>query len=101
MIAVERMTQRVLPGKWAELEAIDKKFNKVEAKAGFPAKTRYQCVIGSLDQNMLIIERQWPSLAAMEAAYEKVMADPEWQVLGQEVLAVVASSQIEVFTPLP
>jgi len=101
MITVERMTQKVYPGKWADLEAIDKKFDKVEAKAGFPPKKRYQCVIGSLDQNVLIIERQWPSMAAMEATYEKVMADPEWQALGQEVLAVVASSQIEVFTPLP
>ena len=50
---------------------------------------------------MLIIERQWESLAAMEAAYEKVMGNPKWQALGQDILAVVESSQIEVFTPLP
>lgn len=101
MIAIERMTQKVYPGKWAELAEIDKKFNEVEMRAGFPEKKRYQCVIGSLDQNTLIIERQWDCLAAMESAYEKVMADPEWQALGQEVLSVVQSSQIEVFTPLP
>ncbi len=101
MIAVERMTQKVRPGKWADLEEIDKRFNKVEMKAGFPPKKRYQCVIGGMDGNMLIIERQWDSLAAMEAAYEKVMSDPEWQALGQEVISAVESSQIEVFTPLP
>lgn len=101
MIAIERMTQKVYPGKWAELAEIDKKFNEVEMRAGFPQKRRYQCVIGSLDQNTLIIERQWDCLAAMESAYEEVMADPEWQALGQEVLSVVQSSQIEVFTPLP
>jgi hypothetical protein len=101
MIAIERMTQKVYPGKWAELEEIDKRFNAVEARAGFPQKKRYQCVIGSLDQSMLIIERQWDSLAAMESAYDKVMADPEWQTLGKDVGSVVESSQIEVFTPLP
>lgn len=101
MIAIERMTQKVRPGKWAELAEIDKRFDEVEKSVGFPAKKRYQCVIGSLDQNMLIIERQWESLAAMEAAYEKVMGDPKWQALGQDVLAVVESSQIEVFTLLP
>lgn len=101
MIAVERMTQKVYPGKWAELAEIDKKFDEIEQRMGFPAKKRYQCVIGSLDGNTLIIERQWDSLAVMESTYEKVMADPKWQALTQEVLSFVQSSQIEVFTPLP
>lgn len=101
MIAIERMTQMIYPGKWAELEEIDKKFNEVEMRAGFPPKQRLQCVIGSIDQNTLIIERQWASLAAMESTYEKAMADPEWQALGQQVNSIVQSTQIEVFTPLP
>jgi hypothetical protein len=101
MIAIERMTQKIYPGKWAELEEIDKRFNEVEQKAGFPPKKRLQCVMGSLDQSMLIIERQWDSLAAMESTYEKVMADPAWQSLSKEVASIVQSSQIEVFTPLP
>lgn len=101
MIAIERMTQKIYPGKWAELEEIDKRFNEVEQRVGFPPKKRLQCVMGSLDQNTLIIERQWDSLAAMESTYEKVMTDPAWQSLGKEIASIVQSSQIEVFTPLP
>lgn len=101
MIAIERMTQKVYPGKWAELQEIDKRFNEVEMRAGFPQKKRYQCVMGGLDQNTLIIEREWDCLAVMESTYEKVMADPEWQALGQEITSIIQSSQIEVFTPLP
>ena len=101
MIAIERMTQKVYPGKWAELAEIDKRYDELEQSMGFPPKRRYQCVIGSLDQNTLIIERQWESLAVMESTYEKVMADPVWQSLSQEVASIVQSSQIEVFTPLP
>ena len=101
MITVERMTQKVYPGKWAELAEIDKRYDELEQSMGFPVKKRYQCVIGSLDQNTIIIERQWESLAAMESSYEKVMADPKWQTLSQEVGSIVESSQIEVFTPLP
>ena len=101
MIAIERMTQKIYPNKWAELEEIDKRYNEIEMRAGFPQKKRLQCVIGGLDQNILIIEREWDSLAVMESTYEKVLADPAYQALGKEVAAIVQSSQIEVFTPLP
>ena len=101
MIAIERMTQKIYPGKWAELDEIDKRYNEIELRMGFPAKKRYQCVIGGLDQNTLIIERQWDSLAAMEETYEKALAQPEYQALGREVASLVQSAQIEVFTPLP
>ena len=70
-------------------------------RAGFPQKKRLQCVIGSIDQNTIIIERQWDCLAIMESTYEKVMADPEWQALGAETNTIVQSTQIEVYTPLP
>lgn len=101
MIAIERTTQKVYPGKWAELEEIDKRYNEVEMRAGFPQKKRFQCVIGGLAQNLIIIERQWDSLAEMEKIYEKALADPEYQALGKEVTSIVQSSQTEVFTPLP
>jgi hypothetical protein len=101
MIVLERQIQKVRPGKWAELEEIDKKFNVVEDRFGFPPKKRYQCVAGSHDNNVLIVERQWDSLAAAEAAYEKAMADAEYQKLSQEVVSIVESSQLELYTPLP
>ena len=38
MIAIERMTQKVRPGKWAELAEIDKRFDDVEKSVGFPPR---------------------------------------------------------------
>jgi hypothetical protein len=98
---VERQIQQVRPGKWAELEAIDKKFNTVESRLGFPPKRRYRCYVGGHNTNTLIVERQWESLAAMEAAYEKVFADPEWQALVAEIDSIVESNQYELYAPLP
>lgn len=102
MIVVERMIQKVIPGKWAELNEIDKRFDAVEGRLGFPAnKKRYQCMIGSHDSNTLIIERLWESMAVMEAIYEKAFADPELQALFQETNSIVESNQIEIYSPLP
>ncbi len=101
MVIIERMIQKIRPGKWAELEAIDKKFDVVESRLGYPAKKRYQCIIGGHDTNTLIVERQWESFAAMEATYEKAFADPEHQALGEEMTSIVKRTQLEVYMPLP
>jgi hypothetical protein len=101
MVAIDRMIQQVHPGKWAELEEIDKRYKAVESRLGFPPKKRYQCIMGSHDTNTLIVERQWNSLAAMEATYEKAFADPEHQALGKEITSIVKSTQWEVYMPLP
>jgi hypothetical protein len=101
MVVVERLIQQIHPDKWEELEALDKKYNAVEARCGFPAKKRYRCFVGGDNTNALIIERQWESLAAMEAAYEKVFADPEWNALGTEGISIVKSDRHELYAPLP
>ena len=46
MVIVERLIQQVRPDKWAELEALDKKYGAVESRCGFPAKRRYRCFVG-------------------------------------------------------
>jgi hypothetical protein len=102
MVVIERMIQKVYPGKWEELEEIDKRFNAVESRLGFPPnKKRYQCMIGSHDSNTLIIENQWDSLATMEVTYEKAFKDPELQALQKEVTTIIESTQWEVYAPLP
>ncbi len=101
MAIIERQIQHIRPGKWADLEALDKKFNAVESRYGFPAKKRYQAVIGGHTYGTLIVERQWPSMAAMETAYDKMMTDPEWQALYAESDAIIESNQIELYSPLP
>jgi len=101
MICIERHIQQIRPGKWGELEALDKKWNTVESRLGFPAKRRYRCYIGGHNLSTLIVERQWESLAAMEAAYEKAFVDPEYQVVQVESDSVLESVQIELYAPLP
>jgi hypothetical protein len=101
MVTIERMIQKVRPGKWADLEALDQKYNAVEERLGFPPKKRYQCMLGGHDSNTLIIERQWDSMAVMEATYEKAFADSEHQALAAETNSVIKSSQVEVYAPLP
>lgn len=102
MIIIEREIQIVRPGKWTELEEIDKKFNMVESRLGFPIKRRYRSLVGGQTTDTLIIERQWESLAAAEAAYEKAIADPEHRGLSAEVHAsIIESAQVEFYLPLP
>jgi hypothetical protein len=102
MKILQRQIQQVRPDKWAELEEIDKKFNAVESRLGFPPnKKRYRCYFGSHNTDTLIVEYEWDSVAAMEAAYEKAMADPEWQALAAEIFSVIESTQMELYAPLP
>jgi hypothetical protein len=101
MICVERLTQQVRPDKWAELEAIDAKYRAIESRLGFAPKRWYRCYIGGHNTDTLVIERQWESLAAMEAAYDKAFADLEWQALGAEAVSIIKSNQYELYAPLP
>ena len=94
---LERQVQQIHPGKWEELETLDPKFNKVESRNGFPSKRRLRCYIGGHSNNTLVIERDWESLAAMEAAYMKVFMDPDWQALSAPLDGVVESTQTEVY----
>jgi hypothetical protein len=101
MICVERLTQLVRSDKWAELEALDAKFNAVESRLGFPPKRRCRCYIGGHNSDTLVIERQWESLAVMEAAYDRAFADPAFQALGAEAILIIKSNQYELYAPLP
>lgn len=97
---IERMIQQVIPGKWDELKTLDKKYDTVEARLGFPPKRRYQCMVGGHNTNTLIIEREWESMAAMEAVYRKAFEDSENQALGEETHSIIESVQIELYMPL-
>jgi hypothetical protein len=101
MIIIERMVQEIYPDKWAELEEIDKKYNVVEARLGFPPKKRSRCISGKLSMNTLIIERQWESLAKLEAANERAMQDAEYQALGMDGTSIIKNLHWELYMPMP
>lgn len=97
----ERLTQKIYPDKWEALEALDQKYNQIEKPAGFPPKTRYQLILSSKSFNTLVVEREWESLAAMEAAYEKLFADPAYQALNAEFNSIIKDGYSEILMPLP
>jgi hypothetical protein len=99
MIVIERLVQEVYPGKYPELKAIDERYDAVEVGLGFPPKKRFWNISGQYDYNTLILERQWESLAAWEAAMEKALASPEIQALDKEGLAIVKSTRTELYVP--
>jgi hypothetical protein len=101
MIIIERQVQQIFPNKWVELDVLDKKYDVVEKRLGFPPKKRMQVLSGGLPMNTVIIERQWPSLAAMEATYEKAMQDPEDQALQAESAGIIQSNHWELYMPMP
>jgi len=99
MKVVEWMIQEIYPGQQAALEELDKRWDAVESTLGFPAKKRFWSMSGSYNSQTLIIMREWESLAAMEAAYEKSMANPDIQALFEEGADVIKSSRIELYSP--
>jgi hypothetical protein len=102
MKVLQRQIQQIFSDKWAELDDIDEKFNAIERRLGFPPnKRRLRCYFGGHDINTLIVEYEWDSLAAMEAAYEKAMADPEYQALAAQLVPIMASNQMELYAVLP
>ena len=100
MIIVERMIQEIYPGKQADLEEIDKRYDAIEVGLGFPPKKQFWPISGVHAFNTLILERQWASMADMEAAFEKSFANPDIQALNAELAAIVKSSRMELYTPV-
>jgi hypothetical protein len=99
---IERQVQKVLPGKWPAYESVDKKMDALIGRLGFPAKRLYRCIMGGHDFiNTLIMERQWESLAAMDAAYEKLSVNAEYKALEPELFNLIESAQMELYRPLP
>jgi len=94
------MIQEIYPGQNAALEDIDKRYDALEGPLGFPPKKRLWCISGPHTNNTLVIEREWESLAAMEAAYEKAFAHPGLQALGEEGQSIIKNSRIELYTPV-
>ncbi|UCG25534.1 MAG: hypothetical protein JSW55_05980 [Chloroflexota bacterium] len=99
MIIIERMITEIYPGKLAELQELDKRYDAIEAGLGFPPKKRLLSISGVHDFNEVILERQWESMAAMEAAVEKSLVNPGIQALNEEGTAIIKSTRIELYTP--
>ena len=101
VIVIQRLIQKVYNGKWDELEPIDKKFTELENKMGFPPKKRYRYITGPYDTNVIIIERQWESLAKLEKIMTKEFLAPEYQKLSSALDTIIESQKQELLVPHP
>jgi hypothetical protein len=93
------MIQEIYPGQNAALEDLDKRYNAIESTLGFPSKKRLWCISGLQHTGTLVIEREWESFAAFEAAYEKAFANADLQALGEEGQTIIKNNRIELYTP--
>jgi hypothetical protein len=98
MDILERHIKHILPGKHAERVALAKEIGAVESKYDFPPAKRFILYSGSDKTGSEILERQWPSLAAMETSMAKAMSDPQWQALNEKLSALSRDDlQIELY----
>lgn len=100
MEILERITHQINPGKWPEVNAMEAEFAKIETPLGFPEKQRFQVLVGGDGANALVVERRWPSMAAMEATYEKAMADPGWQSSVAKSSVIIRDTRYELLLVL-
>jgi len=99
MKVIERNIREVFPGKFEELDTLDAKFTDIENKLGFPPKKNYRCIAGTYNQNTVILERKWESLAKMEEAFTEFLSDPEVKELLREIPKIIKSQKRELYTP--
>lgn len=75
----------------------EKKWAAIESSlGGFPTKRYHQLISGRDKFGTIIWEREWDSLAVLDAAYDKMMKDPEGQSLAGQP-DIVSSEHFEVY----
>lgn len=101
MTILMREIQQVRPGKWAELEKAEARWVAFERRLGYPQnKRRYRVYSGVENTHTIVIEYEWESLAALEAASRQCEADPEYQELIAELDSLIESNRVELYTVL-
>ncbi len=94
---LERRTHKVI-GKVEDLVAMEKKFDELEAKMqNVPPKRRYWSGFGTLPSFMFVWEREWESMAALEAYQKCTMTDPEWGSLFEETSGMFGDIWSELY----
>ena len=94
-----RLVQEIAPDQWMQLEEVNKKFDEMETKFGYPPKTRYRGLLGP-DSNVLVIERIWESMAKMEEIMEKASNNSEYLGLSVKLLPIIKSTRMELYMVL-
>lgn len=93
-----RTIQEIQPGKWDELEELDKEFNEIEyEKYKYPKKRRYRLLTGINNTNTLIVERVWESMRKMENVMEESAFDPDLMKLNEKLNDIMIRAWNEIY----
>ena len=99
MAITERRSMRIKPGKWDDIIALERQWNKLEATLDNQARKRTtRSLAGSVSLMNLIWERDWESVAAAEDAYAQLFAKPECKALIQKTEECVLDATNEFYT---
>jgi hypothetical protein len=101
VIVIMRVIQRVGSCNWDQLDEIDKKCTVLEDKLGFPPKKRFRSLTGGYDQNVVVVEREWKSLAEMEKVVTKAYLTPELVKLYNNSEDIIDWQKMELYVPYP
>lgn len=99
MKVIFRSTIKVVPGKMAEYMEVEGKSKAISSRAGMPPWKCYGCLTGD-SIHTIIYDTEFDSLAALEASFEKMFADPERQQLMAKSDGVVVSHENELLMPM-
>ena len=100
VVVIQRMVQTIPAGRWDEYEELDKKFDEIEKKIGYPQKKRLRCLFGAVGSNSIVIEFEWASLSKMEKTITKAYLDPEYQKLLEKLQSLILKATTEIYTPV-
>ena len=95
-MVMERCIQKII-GTNEEVIALEKEFEALEAAMGnVPSKRRYWAWYAPLPAGTMVWEREWESLAALEA-YNQKTNGPEWVALLKKANQVFTDFHFEIY----
>ena len=102
MKIMQRVIQRVKGDKQQEFAQWEKAWQAVNERLGGPPKRYYTAIFGPEESGTVIWEREFQSVADLEAYREKVSQDPrpEIKALGFEAHDIVAMHRSELYQVL-
>lgn len=96
MAILERHAEVIGAGEMAKHLDLVKRFAAVEARLGYPPARRFSVSTGPSLVGTRVLEREWSSLAAMEACISMAQTDPEWQALVTEASSLNIRTHTEI-----
>ena len=98
MAITERRIMRVNIGKWDDMLALEREFQKLEDELGITSKKRWlRTMAGPLGISNLIWERDWESVDESEQAYARMSEVPEMANLVGKLMSCLSEMHNEYY----